>query len=92
MNYVHFLPYFLLQLFKILKILFRGAKIPFSSICYEHKKIYEQTTLVMQIRIDTQRTLHMQDLGSHGSSVCDVMPNSTVDRYQHFQGPTLRWQ
>lgn len=63
-----YLSYFLLQLFKILKILFRGIKIPFSSICYKHKKIDEQTALVMQIRIDTQRTLYMQDLGSHSSS------------------------
>jgi len=63
-----FLPYFLLQLFKIMKILCRGVKIPFSSICYEHKTIYEQTALVMQIRIDTHRTLFMQDLGSHSSS------------------------
>jgi len=51
-----------------MKILCRGAKIPFSSICYEHKKTDEQTALVMQIRIDTHRTLFMQDLSSHSSS------------------------
>jgi len=79
-----FLPYFLLQLFKILKILFRSVKIPFSSICYEHKKIEEQTALVTQIRNNTQRTLYMQDLGSHSSSEDQssgmLLPNSTVDR------------
>jgi len=51
-----------------MNILFRGVKIPFNSISYEHKKIDERTALVVQIRIDTNRTLFMQDLGLHSSS------------------------
>lgn len=32
------------------------------------KQIDEQTALVMHIRMDTHRTLFMQDVGSHSSS------------------------